>query len=640
MAIKVTVKKGTGLTAIVASIETDADALAIRGVYGMTRHKSGWWFAPGFYPFGCWVVNDLKQLSKQVQITLDSSVSILENELQEAADNIASSNIDGYVPVTKPYEHQLEALSMAIHMPRVGLFLDPGLGKTKVACDLILYSRTKNPNAKFLIVALRVNLGTWVREMRVHSGGTTALTAIESSGGKEARAKRIAKAAKDPLCAGIIVTYDTCRVGEQEILTYPYTDVVLDESHSLRGATSGKTKSVLKLLNRPGGVSRRVLLSGTPALGSPLHMWGQLKALGDFVVGNYWQFMEKYCVKSPYNNHVILGYKNIGELNDTVTTLSIRKTAEQCLDMPERTIQVIEIDPEPKTRKCYNSMIQQMQSSLRGEQVITQVGNVNFPSCENTLTLLGRLSQISLGFAYKSMADPKICDTCKYIRGCVDNNIKPYTRNCKQVTVHPGNQVAEVGSTEVLDAVLELVESHIQSSKKVIVWARHRKVLDSLYTEISKISSGISNVYRYDSTTADPSSVELSFNADTVPSIIVAQISMGIGVTFKAPVMIYAEVSWALDHWLQSMDRNYGLRAAGLGKLLVQAVVLKDSVSSRILDLLNNKLDVSSILSKRVECVTCPNAGICLAKNIEPFESGCILDGKADRKVTLTIKEI
>ncbi len=66
MAIKVTVKKGTGLTAIVASIETDADALAIRGVYGMTRHKSGWWFAPGFYPFGCWVVNDLKQLSKQV----------------------------------------------------------------------------------------------------------------------------------------------------------------------------------------------------------------------------------------------------------------------------------------------------------------------------------------------------------------------------------------------------------------------------------------------------------------------------------------------------------------------------------------------------------------------------------------------
>jgi hypothetical protein len=104
--------------------------------------------------------------------------------------------------------------------------------------------------------------------------------------------------------------------------------------------------------------------------------------------------------------------------------------------------------------------------------------------------------------------------------------------------------------------------------------------------------------------------------------------------------MIYAEVSWALDHWLQSMDRNYGLRAAGLGKLLVQAVVLKDSVSSRILDLLNNKLDVSSILSKRVECVTCPNAGICLAKNIEPFESGCILDGKADRKVTLTIKEI
>jgi hypothetical protein len=640
MAIKVTVKRSTGNPAIVASVDNDSEAMALRDVFGMTRHKSGWWYAPGFYPFACWVVNDLKEIGSRVTVVLDKSVSDLETELQDTVNKIAINDIDNYVPKTKPYDHQIEALSMAIHIPRLGLFLDPGLGKTKVACDLILYTRSINPGAKFLVVALRVNLGTWVREMGVHSGGTTNLVAISSTGGKEARSKKITKASQDINCAGIVVTYDTCRVSEDEILAYPYTNIILDESHSLRGATSGRTKSVLKLANKPGGTQRRLLLSGTPSLGSPLHMWGQLKALGDFVVGNYWQFMEKHCVRSPYNKHIILGYKNVGDLNDLVTSVSLRKTAEECLDMPERVIQIVEIEPESKTRSAYNGMIRQMKESKLGELTVVQVGTEKFEHPENTLALLGRLSQVSMGFAYRSLVNKSICDSCPHVTSCVANGINPYTKSCKVQQVHPGNKIADVGSTEIIDSVIELVESHIQSNKKVIVWARHRWVLDTLYTEISKITNKVSNVYRYDSTTADPSAVELQFNSDTVPSVIVAQISMGIGVTFKAPVMVYAEVSWSLDHWLQSMDRNYGLRAAGLGKLLVQAVVLKGSISSRILELLSNKIDVSSLLSKRVECATCVNAGTCLANNILPFDNGCILDGKADKKVTLTIQEI
>ena len=114
---------------------------------------------------------------------------------------------------------------------------------------------------------------------------------------------------------------------------------------------------------------------------------------------------------------------------------------------------------------------------------------------------------------------------------------------------------------------------------------------------------------------------------------------MGIGVTFKASVMVYAELSWALDHWLQSLDRNYGIRAKGLGKLLVQAVVLQNSISHSSMKLLQSKIDVSSLMSKSVECVGCEKVLECLNKGIEPFEPGCIVIPTAG-KTTLSITQI
>lgn len=636
MAIKVSVSHAAKLPVIVAQPSSDKDLVALRSVYGIKKAtNTNLWVAPGFYPFGVWVVNDLRELSKSCTILMDSSVAELESSYQDTVNSIGDGDLAGYTPVTTPYAHQVEALSYAIHTPRAGLFLDPGLGKTKVACDVILHQRQKNPGDKFLVVALRVNLKTWEREMLVHSGGSTSLLPIQATGGKDARVKKISKALADPTCAGIVVTYDTCRVSKEELLKYPYSHVILDESHSLRGATSGRTKSVLELVNKPGGVYRRLLLSGTPALGSPLHMWGQLRALGDFAVPNYWSYMAHYCEKSPYNKHIILGYRNLGELNDLVTSVSIRKTAEECLDLPERTFQVVEVDPEPGTRKVYN----QIASSLKESTPVT-VGGMDLLQPENQLTVLTRLSQVSMGFAYKSNKNPRICDSCPKVAWCVTENIKPYTGKCTVVQQDPGNQTAEVGTTEVLDSVMELVESHVQAGKKVIVWARHRWVLDSLARQLDKLLGSSSKVFRYDSTTQDPSAVELAFNAHPGACVIVGQISMGIGVTFKAPVMVYAEVSWALDHWLQSMDRNYGLRAAGFSKLLVQAVVLKDSVSQITLDLLNQKVDVSSLISKRVECAACPKAAECLAKGIMPFDSDCILDSKGGTKASLSIRRI
>jgi SNF2 family DNA or RNA helicase len=616
-------KSKSGLAIIIVTNVLATEVPAVRNIYGIDK-KGNTWFAPGFLPFVQWVTDDIDNLSTVCKFNKDSKYQALCTGIKKDIDALSNEDLAGFVPPVKPYAHQVLALSMAIHMPRLGLFLDPGLGKTKIGCDLIQHTYSQDTSRFWLIVALKVNQFTWAKEMSLHSKGTHSLIPITATG--KARTKSILEALKNTSCRGLVVTYDTCRVAKELLYeAVPYTDVILDESHSLRSPKSGKTKAVLDLLTMKP-VARRLLLSGTPSLGSPMHLWGQLKSLGEFVVPNSWHFINTYAIRSPYNKHIVTGYKRLDELNDLVTSVSLRKTAEECLDMPDRVIQIVEVPASSKTKRLYNATVRSKSIEVQG---------IEFTEPPNPLTVMTRLAQISMGFMYKSRKDPTICDGCLRVDSCISDSIQPYTRACIVEQVDPGRDIGLVGSTEVITAAVELVDSHVQSGKKVIVWAKHQWVLSTLITNLETLGVPL---FRYDSSTKSHSYVEDSFNA-SASGILVAQISMGIGVTFKAPVMVYAELSWSLDHWLQSLDRNYGIRAKGLGKLLVQAVVLQNSISHSSMRLLQSKIDVSSLMSKSVECVGCTKVLECLNKGIDPFDPGCIVTPTAG-KTTLSITQI
>ena len=316
----------SGLPLVIFKNVQPVEVPAVRSIYGISK-KGNIWFAPGFLPFAEWVLEDIESMSSVSNFNKSKSLDNLKSKIDDDIKAMSSSDLKGYVPPISPYDHQVEALSLVMHMPRLGLFLDPGLGKTKVGCDLIQYTRSIKPNSFWLIIALKVNQFTWAKEMEFHSKGQLSLIPITATG--KARDKKIDEALAVDNCVGIVVTYDTCRVAKESLISkVPFTDTILDESHSIRTPRSGKTKAVLEVINSKP-VERRVLLSGTPSLGSPQHLWAQLKVLGDFIVPNSWHFINQYAIRSPYNKHIITGYKNLDELNDLVTSVSLRKTAEE-----------------------------------------------------------------------------------------------------------------------------------------------------------------------------------------------------------------------------------------------------------------------------------------------------------------------
>jgi hypothetical protein len=592
---------------------------SIKKIQGAT-FKDNALYVPAMYPHGYIALEDI---SNHLGIIQDNALAYLWQDMESTRAKVESNDLDGYTPLLKPYDHQIQGLSNAIHSPRFGLFLDPGLGKTKIGCDYILYLKSKNPALKVLILAMRVNLFTWEKEMEINSGNAVSLLPIKSSAKKQ-REKNILDGYANN--CGIVVTYDSAKASIDTLLGLKFDLIICDESHQLRTPDSRRTKAILSLCQGNNAPWRRLILSGTPSLGNPMHLWGQLRFLGTFAAPEMYQFRARYLRFASRNSNIVVGVQNMDNLNKLVSRISMRKKAEECLDLPDRTLQIIEIDPSEELRQYYNAIINYKDITING---------VVLSAAENAVTAMTKASQVSSGFVYKSNKIKNICDSCPNLDSCVAANIQPYTTKCSVVKEDPGRETIKIGDSTLIDSVCELVESHITDDNKVIVWARYHETLDSLYLELSKISK----VYRYDHTTDSPQDIEHSFNSEEKPCIMLAQISMGIGVTFKAPIMVYAELSFSLDHWLQSNDRNYGIRAKGFSKLLIQVVAIRDSLTASTIELLSNKIDVSNLMSTRPNCVTCKNAVSCLAAGIKPFDDGCILPKTAE-KITIPLKEI
>jgi SNF2 family DNA or RNA helicase len=604
---------------------------AQKKIYGAVRTPSGRWAYPAFYPYHQKVVEDIGKVLPAVVIPEEVLDHVSKEDrvplLMEREDT------DGYEPVTPFYPHQKTAFCHALWNLRYGLFLGRGLGKTKIVVDLVRHLKNKDPSRRqlCLVIALRVNIYTWKEEADIHSAGELRAEPLVASGPKQ-RAKKLKDILKDPPDI-LVITYDTARVASELIYAQvPYTMIVADESHRLRGYKSQQTKAVHYLAKK---ASRRLLLTGTASLGDPRHLWGQLRFLGKFVVPSYWDFKSRYTIPSRYHEHAVSGFKNMHLLSKQVETLALTLEAEDCLELPPRSFDHITIEPTPALRKVYNQIVDGKVVKIKDSAGENRTLNV-----EEKIVALSKLSQLSSGFLYLSKKNPTICDGCPRLNQCVAEGVKPYTKACKVETRDPGNSLITFsGKNPVVDAVRELLEGHLAEGRKVIIWAKHVAMLNALHELSQSVLDPLGlNSVRYDSTTPDLKAAEKSFNEDSKTRVLVGQISMGIGVTFKAPAMIYAELDWRLDHWLQSLDRNFGIRAKGFKQLLVQTIAIRGSVMDATRKLLTAKIDVAAMVTRTPECVSCDRSLECLAAGVKPYEPACKFSKSASKATVSTNK--
>ena len=310
-------------------------------------------------------------------------------------------DIETYNFKTEPYKHQRETLAKSAHKNLYALFLEMGLGKSKILLDNagILFDQEKISG--LLIVTPKGNLRNWdVHEVNKHLPDHIERNVLVWQPNHTKQWLKDYKEMVEGDSEGILniflvnveafATVKACKFVEEFLVTHDAM-MAIDESTTIKNPKAKRTKHLIKLA--PLADYRRIL-TGFPITKAPLDLYSQCYFLSPNLLGfsSYYAFSARYAITQArrmgsHSFQQIIGFQRLEELQESIKDFSIRKTKDQCLDLPAKvyTKRLVELTDEQK--KAYATMKQKALMVLENE-VFTTV---------NVLTQIMRLQQIVAG---------------------------------------------------------------------------------------------------------------------------------------------------------------------------------------------------------------------------------------------------
>jgi SNF2 family DNA or RNA helicase len=393
-------------------------------------------------------------------------------------------------------EHQRVGIDFLVRGHAGLLAFEQGLGKTLVAIEAFRRVQQEGTASRLLVVCPNSLKRNWTAEVtRFAPEFSTEIV----EGAPRHRRRRFAETAADI----VITSYETARSEVTAILALlrrKPTALVLDESHSAktwRSLTSTAARHFAPCC------TYRWLLSGTPVTNSPADLYTQVEILapGERRLGSMDAF-------------VAAAERNPAEARARVEPLVLRRTKEQCLDLPEKTFVDIRVELPAWQRKLYDDMRTEMVCALQ-----TMTGEEYRAFASTALAKLTRLTQIA---SNPALLFPDVRDT-------------------------PGKFIALDG---IVDDILEV------SGRKVIIWSSFVGTIEALVQRFAAYGA----VALYGATPAsERQAVGSKFQGDPSTRLLVANpAAAGTGFTFTAASFtVYETLSWRYDFYAQSQDRNH-----------------------------------------------------------------------------------
>lgn len=146
-------------------------------IYGamLSRDKQEFIY-PAWAPFHERVIHDVQQAAPNIIIPQNVMNHVAQEDKHK--DLILDPSFEF---ITKPFEHQIESLKFIISNLRGALLLDCGLGKSKVAIDMLRYQRFIGKPCKTIVVCPRAILYNWQNEIAKHSNNELTSTVIDGT---------------------------------------------------------------------------------------------------------------------------------------------------------------------------------------------------------------------------------------------------------------------------------------------------------------------------------------------------------------------------------------------------------------------------------------------------------------------------
>lgn len=295
----------------------------------------------------------------------------------------------------KPYPYQDHTINKILELPKVGLLLDMGLGKTVctlTAIDELMFDSFEV--SRVLVIApKRVAEDTWMREIDKWDHL------------KHLRISKVLGTQKQRLDA-LKATADIYVINRENVVwlvdlyknSWPFDTVVIDELSSFKSNKSQRFKELKKVTPL---INRMIGLTGTPTPNGYLDLWSQMylldrgERLGKTITG----YRDRYFTPGRRNGYTVFDWdlKDMAEqaIQNKIKDICISMDAKDYLDLPERINNNVYVTMEPKARYLYEELEKELILQVDGEEI----------TALTAATLTNKLLQMANGSVYNSERD-------------------------------------------------------------------------------------------------------------------------------------------------------------------------------------------------------------------------------------------
>lgn len=426
--------------------------------------------------------------------------------------------------------HQHEGAQFLVARRCGILAFEQGLGKTRVAIESFLRLFEQGHIDSMFVICPNSIKATWAKEIATVAP-QVATEVID--GGRQQRRKALAVSRAKAL----IINYEAARsdiLAIRALLERRKAALVLDESHYVKNFRS--LNSIAACHFAPF-TEYRWLLSGTPVTNSAADIYPQLCLVaGERAFGSAKAFEAKYASAST-------SPEMRSELAGRIQPYLLRRTKDECLDLPEKTFIDVNVELPLWQRKLYDAM--------RDDLVDEIVGMSAQQFKRYAPTALVRLLRLS------------------------------------QLASNPGLLIE--GESRAPAKFLELdriLADLVAGGRKVIIWSYYVRTIETLLARYKPY--GALALYGQ---TAPSERQELANRFQTDPNVFVMvanPAAAGTGFTLTAATYaIYESLNWRYDLYAQSQDRNH--RIGQKNKVVYIRLLAQDTIELAIVGALERK---------------------------------------------------
>lgn len=442
-------------------------------------------------------------------------------------------------PTHNAFAYQVEAIEAIRHLDYAAVFHEQGLGKTKIAIDVLFHWLSNNIVDSVVLVAKKGLIANWQREFRTH----TKIRPRVLTQDHNANFAAFNSPVRIYLCHYEVITSEEKRFSL--FLRTRRVGIILDESQKFKNPNAAVAKVLFRLSSL---FVKKLIMTGTPIANRPFDIWAQIYFLdqGCSLGADFSTFKSDFDLSADLASNPVQRKEfeeKLSRLFTRISGFSVRETKSGAnISLPNKEIRNVSTEWETVQEELYKSLRDDMRA------VVVRGGVPTEDNAEVVLKRLLRLVQVA--------SNPAIIDQ------------------------------SYQGTPGKFNALLELVDEITLQGEKAIVWTSFTRNADWLAKQLR--GYGTAKVHGKMAMPDRNRSIEQFLGSEEKKILIATPGAAKEGLTLTvANHVIFYDRSFSLDDYLQAQDRIH--RISQTKTCYVYNLVMENSIDEWVDVLLRSK---------------------------------------------------